>query len=364
MTPAGDAAALRAALLGDGSEGTLARFLAGRGAQSHLVAQRSLVDALPPDPARGFTWSATLDEVPDTARAIYLDGDDDERGLLQAAAARFPGRRVWGLRHHVAPMLAGDRQPLKDVPPEFRVEELRRHVIVCPARSGSTLLAQMLGQVGAGRARDHVRDGLAAALRSPGVDRAELWRQLAWRAAREGRFASKLVGECLIEAAGPRPVADLLAELAPAGVPVVALHRPVIDTVVSRYIADAAGLFHVRGALTAQERALFEACPYEPVTLRRLLAANLAENRIIEQALARLPAERVLHVAYADLDAQPLPTVQRVADFLGVEADLDAIKPTKLPIKISARVDSSGRIRRRLIEDLRAQGHDVHALTR
>src|SRR6185436_16093743 len=97
-----------------GGEGTLARFLAGRGPQSHILADRSLIDALPADPARGFTWSATLEGVPETARAIYVDADD-ELAQCRAAATRFPGRRVWGLRHHVAPMLVGDRQPLNSV---------------------------------------------------------------------------------------------------------------------------------------------------------------------------------------------------------------------------------------------------------
>jgi hypothetical protein len=364
VSSAGDAAALRAALLGDGSEGTVARFLAGRGAQSHIVAERSLVDALPADPARGFTWSPTLDDVPDTARAIYVDAGDDELAQCRAATARFPGRRVWGLRHHVAPMLVGDGQPLKNVPDDFRVESLRRFAIVCPARSGSTYFSQMLGQVGAGRAREHLRDVLLPAIRSRGVDRAELWRQLAWRAAREGTFGTKLVGEFLLAAAGEGSVAELLATLAPEGVPVIALHRPVIDTVVSRHVAGVARQFHVRGMITPQERARFEDSRYDAARLRRLLEANLAENRIVEEALARLPAHRVLHVNYADLDAQPMRTVLRAAAFLGVEADLRALRPAQLPIKISARIDSSARIRSRFIDDLRAEGRDVDALMR
>jgi len=352
------------ALLGDGSEGTLARFLAGRGPQSHILAEQALIDALPADPARGFTWSPTLEGVPETARAIYVDAGDDELAQCRAATARFPGRRIWGLRHHVAPMLVGDRQPLNSVPEDFRMERLRRFVIVCPARSGSTWLAQMLGQMGAGRAREHLRDALIPAMRSRGVDRAELWRQVAWRAEREGVFATKLIGEFLVAAAGSRPVGDLLAELAPEGVPVIALHRAVIDTVVSRYVAGSARQFHVRGALTPQERARFEEGTYDAQALRGLLEANLAENRVVEEALARLPAHRVLHVNYADLDARPLETVERVTTFLGVKADVNALRPAKLPIKISARIDSSARIRAQFIDDLRAEGRDVDALMR
>src|SRR5262249_5864004 len=135
-----------------------------------------------------------------------------------------------------------------------------------------------------------------------------------------------------------------------------------IDTVVSRYVAGRARLFHVRGALTPEERARFEEGTYDAATLRALLEANLAENRIVEEALATLPAQRVLHVDYAELEAQPLPTVERIAAFLGVKADMNALRPAKLPLKISARIDSSGRIRAQFIDDLRAEGRDVEAL--
>jgi hypothetical protein len=364
MSPEGDVAALRAELLGNGTDRTLARFLAGRGAQSHLVASRALVDALPPDPARGFTWSESLDGVAPGARTVYVDGDAGEYALWQAATQRFPERRVLGLRHHVVPMLAGDGQPRKEVPRDFRVEDLRRFVLVCPARSGSTFLEQMLGQAGVGRAREHLRDGLLAAFRTPGVDRAELWRQLAWRASRNGVFATKLVGQFVIPAACGRPLGELLAELAPEGVPVIALHRAVIDTTVSRFVAGGARLYHVRGAMTEEERALFESRPYNGSELRRLLAANRAEVQALDAGLAGLPSGRVVHVDYAELDAAPLRTIERVAAFLGVEPELGGLKPERLPIKISGQVDVSARIRARLLDELRAEGEDVDALVR
>jgi LPS sulfotransferase NodH len=360
----GDAAALRAELLGDGAEGSLARFLAGRGAQSHIVAGRDLIAALPPDPAQAFTWSESPDGVPPSAKAIYVDSDTGEFALWRTVAERFPDRRVWGLRHHVMPMLAGDGQPRKDVPPDFRIEALRRYVIVCPARSGSTFLEQMLGQAGIGRAREHLRDGLLAAFRTPGVDTIELWRQLAWRAARGGVFATKLVGQFVIPAAGARPLGELLAELAPEGVPVIALHRPVIDTTVSRYIAGGARLYHVRGAMTPEERGRFESRPYNDRELRRVLEANLDEVRTLDAGVAQLPADRVLHVAYADLDAEPIRTLERVAAFIGVAPDLRGLKPERLPLKISAQVDSSARIRARFLAQLRDEGVDVDALAR
>ena len=360
----GDAAALRAELLGDGADGSLARFLAGRGAQSHIVASRALVDALPPDPAGAFTWSESLDGVPATAKTVYIDSDTAEFALWRAAAERFPDRRVLGLRHHLVPMLAGDGQPRKDVPRDFRAETLRRFVLVCPARSGSTWLAQMLGQVGVGRPREHLRGGLLAAFRSPGVDTSELWRQLAWRAARGGVFATKLVGQFVIPAAGSRPLGELLAELAPEGVPVVSLHRAVIDTTVSRYIAGGAHLFHVRGAMTLQERARFENRPYNLPELRRVLEANLAEVRALDAGVACLPAGRVLHIDYAELDAHPMRTLERVAAFLGVAPDLRGLRPERLPLKISASIESSARIRARLLSDLQGEGVDTEALVR
>jgi hypothetical protein len=116
--------------------------------------------------------------------------------------------------------------------------------------------------------------------------------------------------------------------------------------------------------MSPEERVLFENRPYNGRELRRLLEANLAEVRALEAALAHLPAGRVLRVDYADLDAAPIAALERVAAFLGVAPDVRGLKPERLPIKISASIDSSARIRARLLEELRAEGVDVEALTR
>jgi len=340
---------------------SLGEFLAGRGAQSHLVASRALREALPAHRAGAFTWSQTLDGVAATARTLHIDSPDREHALLREAVARFPGLRVLGLRHHLAPMLATDRHPLKDVPADFRAESLRRYVVACPARSGSTLLGLLLTQAGIGKPREHLRHLLAAALRAPGVDRAQAWRQVAWRAQADGVFGSKLVAEFLTMAAGDGGLGALLPVLAPAGVRVVALRRPLVETVVSRAVARHADQWHVRGAMSLDERKRFAAADYDFDALRAVLERNRAENRALEAALADVDAARLLVVDYADLDARPVRTLERVAAFLEIAPDLDGLRDDKLPIKISAQVDTHQRLAERFLADLAARGEPLAA---
>ena len=340
---------------------SLGAFLAGRGGQSHLVCSRAMRDALPADPAGKFTWSATLDKVPAGAKTLHLDSPDDELGLLRAARERFPDRRLLGLRHHVAPMLATDRKAIKSVPDDFRVDGLQRYVIVCPARSGSTLMGNLLTQSGIGKPKEHLRNPLAAALRCPGVDRVEIWRQVAWRTEIDGVFGSKLVAEFLSAACGTRPLGELLDELAPDGVKIVALRRPLIETAVSRVVARTADQWHVRGAMSADERQRFAAADYDFELMYRVLQRNRVENRKLEAALADVAPGRLLRVDYAELDAAPIRTLERVAAFLGIAPDLGGLDTDKLPIKISAQVDSHQRLAERLLADLEARGEALDA---
>ena len=354
-------AAVDPALLSLDDPHSLGAFLAGRGGQSHLVCSPAMRDALPADPAAKFSWSATLDDVPAGARTLHLDSPDDELGLLREAQARFPDRRLLGLRHHVAPMLATDRKAIKDVPADFRVEGLRRYAIVCPARSGSTLLGNLLTQAGIGKPKEHLRNPLAAALRSPGVDRVEIWRQVAWRTQVDGVFGSKLVAEFLSAAAGARSLGELLPELAPEGVKLVALRRPLIETAISRVVARTADQWHVRGAMSLDERKRFAATDYDFELMYRVLQRNRVENLKLEAALADVAGDRLLRVEYAELDADPIRTLERVADFLGIAPKLGELNTDKLPIKISAQVDSHQRLAERLLADLEARGETLDA---
>jgi LPS sulfotransferase NodH len=214
----------------------------------------------------------------------------------------------------------------------------------------------LLTQAGLGKPKEHLRNLLAAALRAPGVDRGEIWRQVAWRAQAGGVFGSKLVAGFLVAAAGGRSVAELLRELAPAGVRVVALRRPLIETVVSRAVARAADQFHVRGAMSLEERRRFAQAAYDFTTLHEVLRRNRAENLALEAALATIEPERLLRLDYASLDAHPIRALERVADFLGLEPALHGIDTDKLPVKISAQVDTHRRLAERFLSDLEARG--------
>ena len=348
------APALDAQFLRDTEEAGIGAFLASRAATTHLVLPDALVSALPPDPAGTFTHSETLDGVPATARVVIVGSADGEAALLAAARTRLPGRRVLGLHHHVVPMRVGDRQPLKDVPADFRLGGAHVYAVACPARSGSTLLCALLQAAGLGKPREHLRGPLARVLRTPGVDAAEAWRQVAGRQTVRGVFGTKLVAEFLDAACTPcRTPADVLAPLAEAGARVVALHRPVLDTTVSRYLSGHTRTFHARGGtLDAADRARFEAVAYDYDALVALLRENLAENARLAAAVASLPADRVLAVDYAALDAAPVRTLRAVAAFLGLEPAPDKVTRHLLPTKLSDQVANSGAIKARFIDEL------------
>jgi LPS sulfotransferase NodH len=343
---------LDARWLGGTGEARIGEFLASRAATTHLVMPRALVDALPPDPTGGFTHSEALDGIGEAARVVIVGSTTQEATLLAQARERLPGRRILGLHHHVLPMRVSDRQPLKDVPPSFRIADAQPYAIVCPARSGSTFLCGLLRDAGFGRPREHLRRPLALALRTPGVDTREVWRQVAGRAQQRGIFGTKLVAQFLDDAAGGRPLTDTLAPLTDEGARIVLLRRPALDSTVSRFLAGRAQRFHARGELKAEDRARFEAVGYDFAALREILVRNLDENERLAAAVEALPAERVLKIDYADLDRDPLPTLERVADFLGRAAKTDAVDFGHLTTRISAQIGNSAITRARFLEDL------------
>src|SRR5689334_2504991 len=76
---------------------------------------------------------------------IIVHDGTNERGLLRALAARFPGRWILSLRHDVVPaLLASD-----GTAPEGR-RPGTAYAIVCAPRSGSWLLCNLLEQNGLG----------------------------------------------------------------------------------------------------------------------------------------------------------------------------------------------------------------------
>ncbi len=349
------APALDAQFLRDTAEAGVGAFLASRAATTHLVLPDALVQALPVDPAGAFTHAPTLDDVPPGARVVIVGSADRETALLAEARACWPGRRVLGLHHHVVPMRVVDRQPLKDVPDTFRLADSHPYAIACPARSGSTLLCALLQAAGLGQPREHLRPPLARVLRTPGVDAAEVWRQVAGRGRANGVFGTKLVAQFLDQAAAPgQSPTDVIAPLAAAGTRVVALRRPALDTTVSRYLVIHTGKYHARGAALGEaDRQRFEAVPYDVEALATLLRDSLDENARLAAAVASLPAERVMAVDYAALDATPVRTLRAVAAFIGVAPALDDVTTDLLPTKLSAQVRNHGVIRQRLEADLR-----------
>lgn len=349
-------AALDAAWRAAAAELRLERFFAKRDLATHLVAPDDFARALLPSGPGAPTHSPTLDGVPFVASTVIVADAVDELASVAQARARWPRRQVWGLHHHVVPLRVAKGRP-KHLPPDgLRIDALRPFAIACLPRSGSTLLCEMLAAAGAGAPAEHLRVPMAMALSMPGVDRHEMWRQVAGHAARAGLFGTKLVTSFLDDAAARLGGAwdDVVAPLMAAGLRVIHLRRAPLDVAVSRHVAHVAGRYHVRGEMADDDRARFEAVPHDADRLRTLLAAAIDEADRLAQWVARLPAGRVIELRYDDLASDPTATLARALAFVGHAGDLAAVADAELPIRLADEVSAPGRIRERFLAELQA----------
>jgi LPS sulfotransferase NodH len=193
-------------------------------------------------------------EVADPRRIVLVADPAGEAARLAALRARHPGRRFAGLAVDLLPALVAraGHAVLDDAPLPPRPD--RALILMASPRSGSSLVADVLSDMGLGDVREHLRGGVLDLLTSDyAFDRAAALDRFVRLAARNGTFGTKIITHFFSDFM--RDGGDLeLCRTVFAGIDVVLLTLDRADKVaqaVSSEVASRRGVWHVTDAASA-----------------------------------------------------------------------------------------------------------------
>jgi LPS sulfotransferase NodH len=179
---------------------------------------------------------------------IVADPDDESKQLLRLRQA-FPALRFIGLARDLVPALVAqaNHAVFAEIPAQLKVQTAT--IVFATPRSGSSLLADLLTDIGAGRVIEHLRDGVIGILASGYVfDRTAALRNFLNFASVKGHFGTKIIShflqDYLTQIDGLAAVLDEVC----AGLTVRVIFLDRADTVaqaISGYTAWQRGMWHV-----------------------------------------------------------------------------------------------------------------------
>jgi LPS sulfotransferase NodH len=305
------------------------RFLAARPQGEHVVAppavmQRVLASGHEPS----FTYSAEIpEEHPPGGNIFVWDG---ERSALARARNLHPACRVFGIVWDVwcAHLVGGDVFS----PSPGTSHPIVHYAVLCPPRSGSTFLCELLKQAGLGNPQEHIRPFFIELCRC-GWDFEELLERVIQTGTRAGYFGTKLISHCVAEldevGVSPDRVARVLRQ---TDFRIVRLLRDPAEEAVSGHFATSTGVWHQREPPRPDNP--HEAVPYDPAEFQEAYRLMAAENRFAIDFGNHLAP--VLDIDYRDLDRDPHGTIAAAAAFLGAPAGAVArLDLAQAPRKIS-----------------------------
>lgn len=237
-----------------GHELQLVEFLAKNAGQLALMAPPEFLDGVE---VAGVT-PLDLDAVPpEGVLTLVADPANEEERLAKLRAAH-PKARFAGLAGELLPALVA-RKPQHLVSGEPLPARPTRAVILCATpRSGSSLLADLLSDLGCGELREHLRTGLIEALDSPyRFDRLAALDRFLRLAQVDGWFGTKLITHFIDDYLRRIGTLDGLAATF-AGVDAAWLTLDRADKTrqtVSGEIASRRGVWHLTHATKAPARA-------------------------------------------------------------------------------------------------------------
>lgn len=343
---------MKKTVLDAGEDCDLAHFLSRRGPHAHLVMPADVLALLRQrgGPA-GWTGSATLDDIPASAKRMFVYDPQDEAGLIAAARKAKPNMGVFGVLQHVIPSLATDKtRPLW----KAGSAELPQHrfAVVCTPRTGSTFLCELLQAGGLGAPKEHLRAPLVHVLHADHVNHEQIYELVMQQGTVDGVFGTKIISHFLFDAFGEENAADRLQCLADRGFKFVRLRRDEVEQALSKYVSKHSGVWHERGEVSAKAQERMAKVGYDFDELCETYDKARREDRALDAAMAQLAPELVLEQRYDSVVAEPLKALSACAQFLGLPAKLDAVNFDELPTKLSAGVDQTQLLRQRFEADL------------
>lgn len=216
--------------------------------------------------------------------------------------------------------------------------DVRPYAVVCTPRTGSTLLCNLLMQLGfAGRPREHLRHTPIVLASNTDFSMERFIGEVVRNGATKGVFGTKLISHFLLDALTLH--ADGRLTLPPGLLPRSRIVRLVREDQVAQafslHIAHESAVFFERTEQKSEQRQRFlESFEYafEPI-LERLHMIEDEEERITN--LLDRSSLPVLQVTYENLTADPTSTLRDVTDFLG----LDLPRRFKAPEPTTSKLD-------------------------
>jgi LPS sulfotransferase NodH len=190
---------------------------------------------------------------------VLAEDAAQERSAIKALVR--PGCKTFGLYQHIVPALICHADGLSR---PASTESLKRYAILCVPRSGSRYLAATLWKAGVGAPGEHLREPLAVIATGAKLGFAPSIRAVEKYGQANGVFGTKLVSTFLLDASSSRfAVLEKNVEwLAKRGYRFLYLERPLIESVVSSYIAVHLKKWHFFAPLDDGERERLESAPF------------------------------------------------------------------------------------------------------
>jgi LPS sulfotransferase NodH len=293
-------------------------LLATNGFVSRLHYARQASDPPPPDlpiPVRAISGEhpdvLSDAELADPRRVVIVADPAGEDRRLETLRARHPDRRLVGLAGELLPALVARTGHTLLDPAPLPPRPTRAVILFASPRSGSSLVADVMSDMGLGDVREHLRGGVLDLLRSDyQFDRAAALDRFVRLAARNGTFGTKIITHFFTDFV--RDGGDIdLARSVYAGIDVALLTLDRTDKIaqsVSSEVASRRGVWHVTDAASA---AALQDSPEVGYRFSSLLARYMfyRQQSEIVQFVARSRGARLSLLYERDVEAGDLPAL-------------------------------------------------------
>ncbi len=337
------------AFLRETKELKIVPFLAERSRRAHVVAPREIIDAVAAhNPQYQFSYSHDWRGVTGAPDSFFVfdDADGYPSSLLRR---QYPGKNTYVINFDIALRLACKEHKLNLWKPEPEY----RYCLITTPRTGSTLLANVLSQLGAGNPIEHVRTPLVYIMNHGGYGFERVVENLARIASRNEIFGTKLISTFLHYLFGDDGAPKLAEYLNARDYRVVFLKRDLCDQAVSSYFAARSNVWHLfdKNRFSAKGE-----IAYDFSSIHEIYQRFLKEERLVDQIAAALLPGRHMIIKYHDLDADPLAVANHVKSFIGAELPETEVRLDRAPQKISDLDDRIPECRQRFEHELQIYG--------
>ena len=324
-------------------------FLAERSKRAHIVAPREIVEAVTAhNPEYRFSYSHDWRGITGAPDSIFVfdDADGYPSSLLRR---RYPGKNTYVINFDIALRLACRESKLNLWNPEPEYH----YCLITTPRTGSTLLANVLSQLGVGNPTEHVRTPLVYIINHGNYGFERVIESLARIASRNEIFGTKFISTFLHYIYGSDGAPKLAEYLNARNYKVVLLKRDLCDQAVSSYFASRSNVWHLFDKNKFSRKSEIT---YDFTSINEIYQRFVKEEHLVNQIAAAISPDRQITIRYDELDADALAVGCRVRDFVGAELPESGVRLDKTPQKISGLDERIPECRQRFEHELQIHG--------